>query len=367
MTLSFYLGKRFLRDFVRVLLIVALLIFLVELLETIRRYSSSGASFKNSGILALTHMPIFLSQALPLIIMLASLTFCVTLARSNEFIVSRAAGVSAIRALQAPVLLALVLGLIAVLFFDPVAAKLDQRYDQLRDVYTGKAKSGTVSVSENGIWMRQKTDTGHFVINADSARRAGAVLRNVTVLEFDAQGRASSRINAASAIVSDGRWLLSQGRIWQLGRTVDNPEKHAQTFTLHSIPLSITQNQIREGYPAPETLNVWEIPAFIAAMEQAGFSSVNHRVHLQMQIVRPFLFAAMLLVGAIFTFQNARLGNLGVSVMLALLFGFGIYFIQNLAFTLGQAGEIPPVMAAWVPPVAAMLLAIGLFLHLEDG
>jgi lipopolysaccharide export system permease protein len=367
MTLALYLGRRFLRDFIRVLLIIALLIFLVELLETIRRYSGRGASFENSIVLALTHMPVFVSQALPLVIMLSSLTFCVTMARSNEFVISRAAGVSAIRSLQIPVVISIGIGLFATLFFDPLAAKLDQRYDELRDVYTGKTSGETVSVSEAGIWMRQKTDRGHMVISADGANRAGAVLTNVTVLEFDDQGRVSRRINANSAIVAEERWLLSNGRIWNLGREVDNPEKQARSFTLHSIPLSISQEQILEGYPAPETLNLWEIPVFIAAMEKAGFSSINHKVHLQMQIVRPFLFAAMLLVGAIFTFQNARFGNLGVSVMLALLFGFGIYFIQNLSFTLGQAGELPPVMAAWVPPIAAMLLALGMFLHLEDG
>lgn len=367
MTLSIYLAKRFLRDFTRVLFIIALLIFLVELLETIRRYSGRGASFENSVVLALTHLPVFVSQALPLVIMLASLTFCVTLARSNEFIVSRAAGVSAIRTLQAPILLSLAIGTLSVLFFDPVAAKLDQRYDLLRDIYTGNSAAKTVTVSANGIWMRQKTETGHLVVNADRASREGAVLHAVTVLEFDAHGRAKQRINATTAVVSADRWVMYNGRIWQLGRTVENPEKQARTFTLHSIPINISQSQILDGYPAPETLNVWEIPAFVAAMERAGFSSVNHKVHFQMQIVRPFLFAAMLMVGAIFTFQNARLGNLGISVLLALLFGFGIYFIQNLALTLGQAGELPPIMAAWVPPLAAMLMAVGLFLHLEDG
>ena len=84
-------------------------------------------------------------------------------------------------------------------------------------------------------------------------------------------------------------------------------------------------------------------------------------------MARPLLFAAMLIIGAVFTLQNARLGNLGISVLLALLCGFSLHFLQNLARTLGEAGEIPIFFAAWAPPLAALLAGMALFLHLEDG
>ncbi len=366
MTFALYLGRRFLRDFIRVFLIIVLLVFLVELLETIRRFSSIGASFENSVVLALTHMPVIMSQALPLVIMLASLTFCLSMARSNEFVVARSAGVSAMRSLRVPIALAFLLGILAILVFDPLAARLDQRYQLLKQRYIG-GPAETITVTDAGVWMRQKTQYGHVVVNAQSASEAGAVLHHVSVMEFDSGGRVSRRIEARTAYIRETEWLLADGKIWQLGRAVDNPELRARPFTLHRIPLTITQAQILKGYPAPESLNVWELPAAIAAMEAAGFSSVAHKVHLQTQMVRPVLFMAMLLIGAIFTLQNARLGNLGISVLLALLFGFSMYFLQNLALTLGQAGEIPAIMAAWIPPVAALLLAFGLLLHLEDG
>ncbi len=366
MTLAIYLGRRYLRDFFRVFMIVALLIFLVELLETIRRFSSSGATFENSVVLALTHAPVILSQALPIIIMLSSLTFCLSMARSNEFVVARSAGISAMHSLRVPVGVAILLGILAVVAFDPLAAKLELQYQILKQRYTG-GPAETITVTENGVWMRQKTQYGHVVVNAKSASEAGALLHSVSVLEFDTAGRVSQRIEARTAYIQKTEWLLADGKIWQLGRSVDNPELRAKPFTLHRIPLTISQAQILQGYPAPQSLNVWELPAAIVAMERAGFSSVAHKVHLQMQVVRPLLFAAMLLVGAVFTLKNARLGNLGISVLFALLLGFSMYFLQNLAFTLGQAGEIPAVMAAWIPPLSALLLAIGILLHLEDG
>ena len=52
---------------------------------------------------------------------------------------------------------------------------------------------------------------------------------------------------------------------------------------------------------------------------------------------------------------------------LAVLAGVVIFFLRNFAQVLGENGQIPVVLAAWAPPVAAVMMALGLLLHLEDG
>ena len=54
-------------------------------------------------------------------------------------------------------------------------------------------------------------------------------------------------------------------------------------------------------------------------------------------------------------------------VLYAILGGFAIFFLRNFAQVLGDNGQIPVILAAWSPPVAAVLLSLGLLLHLEDG
>ena len=54
-------------------------------------------------------------------------------------------------------------------------------------------------------------------------------------------------------------------------------------------------------------------------------------------------------------------------VLLALLAGFGAFFLRNFTQVLGENGQIPVLLAAWTPPVVAALLALGLLLHLEEG
>ncbi|MDG2340101.1 MAG: LPS export ABC transporter permease LptG, partial [Paracoccaceae bacterium] len=54
-------------------------------------------------------------------------------------------------------------------------------------------------------------------------------------------------------------------------------------------------------------------------------------------------------------------------VLFAVLLAFGLYFIRNFAQILGENGQIPILWAAWTPPLAGVLLALGIILHMEDG
>jgi lipopolysaccharide export system permease protein len=49
------------------------------------------------------------------------------------------------------------------------------------------------------------------------------------------------------------------------------------------------------------------------------------------------------------------------------LSGFGYFFLSDIATALGASGAVPVLIAAWAPPVSAILLSLGLLLHLEDG
>ena len=116
---------------------------------------------------------------------------------------------------------------------------------------------------------------------------------------------------------------------------------------------------------------VWRVmrrnPYIRRGLERAGFSARKHNVWFQMELALPLLLMAMVLVGAGFTMRHARSGQTGTMVLLAIVSGFAIFLLRNFAQVLGENGQIPVIAAAWSPPVAALLLALSLVLHLEDG
>jgi len=366
MTLALYFGRRFLQAFFRVMAIVVLLIFVIETLEGVRALSGYGVTFKQALILAATNTPTFIMQTLPVVIMLAALTFCVGLARSNEFVVSRAVDMSTLRAMGMPAFFAFLLGVLAILLLNPIAATLSGRYNDLRAEYIGSPQRA-VSFGEDGFWLRQKDVDGHTVIHAQSTTQRGTSLFRATALKFDINGVLVSRLFSRTAILSNGEWIFTNGKFWSIGRNIQNPESSSETFEIRRFSTDITPAQILDGYPKPKTVPIWKMPKMIKTIANAGFSALPHIIHFNMELARPLMLVAMLILGAAFTLQNERLGNLGISVFLALVCGFSLYFLQNLAMTLGEAGEIPVIAAAWAPPIAGILIALGIFLKFEDG
>ena len=134
-----------------------------------------------------------------------------------------------------------------------------------------------------------------------------------------------------------------------------------------ALPSDLTPGRIRDSFGTPSAIAFWDLPRYIGDLERAGFSAQAYKLWYQMELALPLLMAAMVLVAAGFTMRHVRFGGTGRMVLYALLAGFGFYFLRNFAQALGDTGQIPVLLAAWSPPIAAVMLSLGLLLHLEDG
>lgn len=361
MTLSLYLARRFLMTFAMVFTGFFILLFLFDLIEEVRRHPQS--SVNDLAGLAMLHTPGSIYNILPLLMVLAAIALFLRLARSSELVAIRATGQSALRTLAAPVLAALSVGLFAVTIFNPIVAATTKRYEFLSNAGGGTAE---FSVGSDGLWLRQGGADGQWVIRAGGSNPDGTELFDVSLLAFDTSGAPAIRIEAAAARQIAGVWTATDAKEWRFV-TGDNPEASARRHDSLVLATQLTADQIRNSVGAPSTVSVWDMPAFIIALDRAGFSSRRHAVWFQMELAMPLLLAAMVLVGAGFTMRHTRFGQTGQLVLLALVSGIAIFFIRNFAQVLGESGQIPVLLAAWTPPIAATLLSVSLLLHLEDG
>jgi lipopolysaccharide export system permease protein len=280
-------------------------------------------------------------------------------------VVVRASGRSALRAATSPVLVAMIFGALVVGVLNPIVAATEREVDLRTARYMG-AEERTVSISAEGLWLRQGSATEQTVIRAGATNSDGTHLFDASFFQFDAEGAIIGRINARQALLVDNAWELTGVRRWPLAGT-GNPEAAAQDFERLTLPSTLTREQIRDSFGKPETVPIYELPGFIAQLNQAGFAALQHRVWLQMELSLPLMLAAMVLIGAGFTMRHTRFGKTGVMVLSAILLGFGVFFIRSFAQVLGETGQLPVALVAWTPPVAAILLALGLLLHTEDG
>lgn len=365
MILHIYFARRFAMSFLFITFVLFALVMLIDMVEQTRKFGEYDIGWQRILGMTLLNAPETINLILPLIVILATIALFISLARSSELVVTRAAGRSALKALIAPVTVALIIGVLAVSMLNPIVAATGKRYLQLSDSYRNGGGSA-LSVSEEGLWLRQGGESGQTVIRALRSNADASLLFDVTFLTYAPGGGPIRRIEAESAQLFPGAWLLKNVKSWPLISGI-NAEGSAKTSEELTLPSSLTLDRIRQTIGTPGAVSIYDLPEFIRQLEQAGFSTRRHQVWMQAELARPFFLAAMVLVASAFTMRHTRFGGTGVAVLTSVLLGFGLYFIRSFAQILGENGQIPVLLAAWAPPLAAMLLALGFLLHVEDG
>jgi lipopolysaccharide export system permease protein len=371
-TLGFYIARRFLGITASAFVGVFLLVVIVDLVELMRSSGSGRAGFADLVGMALLRAPSITVTAAPFTVLLSSMTCFAMMARSSELIVTRAAGVSVWRLLTPALLTAIVLGVFVVMVYNPLAAAFANRFEALESRYFERSSS-RLSVSADGLWLRQGGLEGQTVIHAQRASGSVDRLWTVNVFQFDPDDKFYRRIDARSARLENSAWHLSGVRHWDLlAIEIDNADRSGAATRPElvddlRIATDLTTESIQESFAPPVTISFWKLPKFIRLLENSGFSSSRHRLHWHGLLAVPAVFFAMVLIGAAFSMRHARFGGLGYMALGCVLSGFGYFFLSDIAAALGASDAVPVLIAAWAPPISAVLFALGLLLHLEDG
>ena len=360
-TLSIYIGRQFLIGVGTALFALAVLIFMLDLVELSRRAASKpDATIAVALQLALLHLPYMVQRVIPYAFLIGVMLVLARLTRTSELVVTRASGISVWQFLLPGIVLSLVIGAFVVTVFNPLAASLLWRYEQLEARYI-EGRASILAVSSSGLWLRQADDYGESVIHAQRITEPELTLHEVVIFRYEGKDKFVQRLDAETAELRDGHWLL---------RSVlsSGPDQIAWRREQHQFATELTISQIQDNFASPETLSFWEIPKFVALLERAGFSALKHRVYWHTIFAGPALLSGMVLIGAAFTLRlSARNGGAGWLIALGIVAGLLLYIFSDVALALGIAANIPAPLAGWAPGVMALLLGGAMLLHIEDS
>jgi lipopolysaccharide export system permease protein len=359
-TLYRHLAKQFALGIAIVYAAFVVLIFSIDTVNLLERVSGSGVSTGVVIGMALLHLPVLGIKALPFAVLLGGVYCFIRLSRNQELVATRAAGVSAWEFLMPPLAVAIALGAFVVFGITPVSSVMLNQFAALEAKYI-KGQASQLSIS-NGLWLRQGDEDGQSVIHALTAADQGVHLYDVIVFLYGAKDHVVGRIDAKSAELTEGAWMLSDA--W-----VSGPDGIPKHYDRYPAKTTLTAAQIQESFAPPDTLSFWALPHFIQAAEAAGFSAIKYRLYLYSLLTLPILLAAMVFMGASFSLKLSRGGGLGRVVLISALSGFGVYFFSEMTRALGQSPStpMPTWLAATAPAAAAILIGMALVFHQEDG
>lgn len=360
-TLSAYIARQFFGWFCGVFAAMAIITFLLDYVELIRRGGSKvqatlGLLFEMAAL----QLPQTAQEVLPFAVLFGTMLAFWRLTRNNELVVARAAGVSVWQFLTPAVLVALLVGIVAVAVFNPIASLAEASYEKLdsRILHEG---SDQLSLSSAGLWLRQSDENGNqIIIHAGKLASPDLALDDVTLFFFNSRTQFTSRVDARTARLEKGDWLIDDGIRWL-------PDGPPQRFAELRLPTLLTAHKIEESFASPDTMSFWDLPGFIALLEESGFPAQRHRLHFNVLLARPFLLCAMVLVAATFSLRMQRRGGATLMIIGGVASGFLLYVLSDIVFALGISAKVPVVLAAWTPTGVSLIFGASMLLHLEDG
>ena len=360
-TLARYFGLRFLTTVMLVFLGIFLLVALLDYIEMMRRAGDvPGASAVIVAKISFYRVPQIVERIMPFCILIGAMSCYLDLSRRLELVVARAAGVSAWQFITPALLVAFLIGVFATTVYNPLSATLREVSKRYESELFGQSMENTVGGGGQTFWLNQPGVHGDTILSAKSAREQGVHLNAVSLFSFDKEGHFAGRVEARSAELKPGVWVLQDVRIYNAGQMpVDQPEYRLKT--------NLTPEQVRESFATPETVPFWELPLYIKIAEHAGLGAAGYRLQFQKLIARPFMLAAMVFLAAAVSLRLFRFGGVQKMVLSGVASGFLLYVLSKMTEDLSKAELMHPVTAAWLPVIVGGLTGLLALLYQEDG
>jgi lipopolysaccharide export system permease protein len=184
-TLSSYLARQVLVWCGGVFGVMLSITFLLDYLELIRRGATRPEA--TLGLLlemAALKLPHMAQEVLPFGILFGTMLAFWRLTRSNELVVARAAGVSVWQFLMPAELFALVIGVLAVTVFNPIASAMQASFENLESRVL-RSSGDQFTLTRSGLWLRETDEQGNQrMLHAERSNQNDIVLEKVTILFF---------------------------------------------------------------------------------------------------------------------------------------------------------------------------------------
>ncbi|AQX18533.1 MULTISPECIES: LPS export ABC transporter permease LptG [unclassified Bartonella] len=360
LTLGRYFFMLYLKTVCFFLLGVFILVLLIDFTENssklalLPHYTAKGAF-----LISLLRIPLIMQQLFPFIALFSAITMLISLNKKLELVVARSIGISAWQFLAPACFGAFLFGLFSILFINPLAAWSSSQAKKM--IAEWRSNSAQISTTDTRIpWLTQHTNLGRITVGAKSIIYQDLSLIDATFVQYNENATVKNWINTKKATLTDGAWLLTNGTIYKIGQT---PEK----FTELRIKTHLKPEFLTEYLTDPITIPFYTLPKKIAVARSLGYSANKFDMHLQSLIALPMLLVAMTLIAATVSLKIPRFGQSRTLILGGVIAGFILYVISMLVRSFGNAGYIPPIIAAWVPVIVALFFAISFLLYTEDG
>jgi len=293
-------------------------------------------------------------QMLPVAALTTVIILFSLMKRNNEIMALSACGANIWNISRPVIVTAFLLSVVMFLISEIVVPSTSSNANEIWRVAVRKEKANRFQgrrhiwyKGDNCIyWMRQFDDQAQTMIEP-------------AFYFFDDSFHVIRRIDARSGVWRKGVWELSEGIVQE--RDKDN-SYDLRRFTrldlkLPERPVDFVRQDIE-----PEEMGFQQLKRFAERLRAEGYDATRYFIDLHVKIAFPFVILIMSLIGIPIALWRKEMGTpVAVSIGIALCFLY--LLVLGLSRTLGFAGILPPILAAWL--ANSLFLFLGLYLLIQ--
>ncbi|MGB2926785.1 MAG: LptF/LptG family permease [Limnothrix sp.] len=304
-------------------------------------------------------MPEFIGFALPMAVLLATLIVYSRLSSDSEIIAFRSLGISVFRLILPALLFSFLATGITFFFKDQVIPAANYQATLVLDQAFQQTSFAT---RDEKVLYPEYDDNDVLKRLFYAAEFDGETMEDLTIIDRS-NGDINQIVTAESAgwDLERNQWNFRNGIIYFIN--ADGSYRNVLRFNRHQIQLTTDLVDEEKTKPKHEDMSLFELHRYMNDVkadperDEAWFRKL--RVRFQEKISFPFICLALGVVGAAIGLRPQSTGKAtGFGLCVVLIFGY--YFLAFTISSVGVAGYLNPVLAAWLPNFIVMAIATGL-------
>lgn len=353
------LGRLYMKEFTRLFALIcaglAIILTLLNLVRKIEDLIPHKPPILDIVQYALLGFPLYFLHLMPLAALMCSLYTISQAARNRETMAVMAAGGRLKRLLIPFVIAGVVLSMLGFVLGEFVVPACSMRARELKNSITHKTAVPSV-LRDGKIWMRTKDGS---VVKADLYIEEDDSFRGLSIFRIGREGlQEIVRAGKAGYNSRDNTWVLKDVKRYNTITGEVTTDRDVK------FPLISSPDMFREESKKPYEMGFMELRKYLNRLEDAGFRNMKLTVEMNSKLSYPFVSLFMVVLGISFAAKKSMGGLIATAIglLVSLLYWLG----YTMALSLGYAGILHPILAAWAVPLCFGAVSAWLFRKIPE-
>jgi lipopolysaccharide export system permease protein len=307
--------------------------------------------------LFLYYLPRMAATAIPMSCLLAALLGFNKLSANSELVALKSSGISFTRIIK-PVFIMAFLVSIGAFFINETLVPVSER--AAANVMAYEVFKQSPPVFKEKVFLKEESGGAlKRVIYVNKMDIKDGKMSDVIVQEFE-KGQLSRLVSAENGEWIDGSWWLEEGKVFEI--TKDKDVSLLFTFDKQALQLNLNPGEAARAARTPDEMTLNELFREISMMKQKGMDVSKIVMILNLRFSVPWACLVLAIVGAAVGSRPQRSSS-GMGLGLSVIIVFVYYVILSFTQSLGDAGYLHPVFAAWIANIVFLIIGGGLTLR----